>query len=155
MVKPDYLQLHGDETPQRVAEIKQGFSLPVIKAFSIRNADDISACKPYEDIADRFLFDAKAPAGSQLPGGNGISFDWTLLSEVELALPWMLSGGLDADNILQALEVSRATKIDVSSGVESSPGVKDIEKITAFIKTVRDRDNRAALLASRQVGASA
>ena len=139
-VHPDFLQLHGSETPQQVAEIKERYGLPVIKAFAIRTEDDFGNLAAYEGIADRFLLDAKAPAGSDLPGGNGVSFDWHLLDKLRTATPVMLSGGLDSANILAALEVSKLHSIDVSSGVESTPGIKDIAKINAFIKTVREHD---------------
>ena len=137
-VKPDFLQLHGRETPQRVAELKERYGLPVIKAFAVREKADLEKLAPYEGFADRFLLDAKAPTGSDLPGGNGVSFDWKLLQALDTKIPWMLSGGLDAENIAEALAVSGATSIDVSSGVEAAPGRKDIAKIAAFIKTVRD-----------------
>ena len=137
-MKPDFLQLHGRETPQRIVELKQRHGLPVIKAFAVREAADLAALVPYEGIADRFLLDAKAPAGSDLPGGNGVSFDWRLLQALDTKTPWMLSGGLDVENIGEALAVSGATSVDVSSGVEAAPGRKDIAKIAAFIKTVRD-----------------
>ena len=137
-MKPDFLQLHGKETPGRVRELKQRYSLPVIKAFAIREKADLEKLSLYEGIADRFLLDAKAPEGSDLPGGNGVSFDWRLLQSLDTKTPWMLSGGLDAANIGEALAISGAASIDVSSGVEAAPGRKDIAKIAAFIKTVRD-----------------
>lgn len=145
-LNPDLLQLHGRETPEDVLRIKEKYSLPVIKAFAIREQDDFDLLKDYEPVADRFLLDAKAPEGSVLPGGNGVSFDWTLLSKLKTPVPYMLSGGLNLENVLSALNISKATSIDVSSGVESAPGVKDIAKIEAFIKTVREYDaNRQAL----------
>lgn len=137
-MKPDFLQLHGKETPERLLELKQRYGLPVIKAFAIREKADLGKLAPYEGIADRFLLDAKAPEGSDLPGGNGVSFDWRLLQSLNTKTPWMLSGGLDAANIAEALAISGAESIDVSSGVEAAPGRKDIAKIAAFIKTVRD-----------------
>lgn len=140
-VRPDFLQLHGGETPQQVAEIKKRYGLPVIKAFAIRTNEDLKNLSAYEGIADRFLLDAKAPVGSDLPGGNGVSFDWNLLDKLKTETPVMLSGGLDSGNIANALEVSKLQSIDVSSGVESGPGIKDIAKIRAFIKTVREHDN--------------
>jgi len=147
-VSPDYIQLHGSETPERVADIRRKYSLPVIKAISVRTAEDLASSSRYTGVADRLLFDAKAPAGSQLPGGNGVSFDWELLHHLDPATNWMLSGGLDMENIVNALEISRTTGIDVSSGVESSSGIKDIAKIDAFIKTVRDHDKAAAASAA-------
>lgn len=139
-VKPDFLQLHGKETPDQVSLVKKKYGLPVIKAFAIRTKDDFDQLAAYEGIADRFLLDAKAPKGSDLPGGNGVSFDWKLLASFKTNTPVMLSGGLDAGNINDALEISKASSIDVSSGVESSPGIKDIAKIASFIKTVREHD---------------
>ena len=143
-VQPDILQLHGNESPERVAELKVRIGLPVIKALAIREAPDLERINPYLGVADRFLLDAKAPEGSDLPGGNGVSFDWNLLGALDREVDYMLSGGLDVANVTEALVVSGATAIDVSSGVEAAPGVKDIAKITAFIKTVRDHDRHAA-----------
>ena len=137
-MQPDILQLHGSESPSRVAELKARYDLPAIKAFAIRTREDFEKLKSYEEIADRFLLDAKAPEGSELPGGNGVSFDWNLLKQARIMLPYLLSGGLHENNIVEALEISGANSIDVSSGVESSPGVKDIAKIASFIKTVKD-----------------
>jgi len=139
-LEPDMLQLHGSETPQRVSEIKVNYGLPVMKAFAISTLDDLQKSKPYIGIVDRFLFDAKAPKGSNLPGGNGVSFDWNLLKQFGDPKDYMLSGGLDEANVTEALRVSGASAIDISSGVESSPGVKDIAKITSFIKTIKQYD---------------
>lgn len=136
-MKPDWLQLHGHETPQRAAELKARHKLPVIKAFSVREAADLAAITPYRGIADRFLFDAKPPKGSDLPGGNGVSFDWTLLAGLEPGLDYLLSGGLNADNIGQALTITGAPGIDISSGVESAPGIKDAAMIRRFFAAVR------------------
>ncbi|MGB7287591.1 MAG: phosphoribosylanthranilate isomerase [Salaquimonas sp.] len=139
-VKPDILQLHGAETPEQVALAKQRYGIPVMKAFAIRTSEDFDKLIPFEGIADRFLLDAKAPEGAEIPGGNGISFDWNLLIKAKFKTPYMLSGGLEVGNIIDALKISGAAAIDISSGVESSPGVKDIAKINAFIKTVRGYD---------------
>ena len=136
-MKPDWLQLHGHETPVRVAEVKARFGLPVMKAFSVREAADLEAIAPYQGIADRFLFDAKAPKGSELPGGNGISFDWTLLAALDPGLDYMLSGGLNAGNVGEALAITHAPGLDISSGVESAPGVKDIRLINDFFAAVK------------------
>ncbi len=142
---PDMLQLHGKETPERVAEVKARYGLPVMKAFAIREAADLDAIAPYIGIADRFLFDAKAPAGSELPGGNGVSFDWRLLAGLEGQIDYMLSGGLNAANIGEALRLTNPPGIDISSGVESAPGVKDVALIDGFFRAVRAAtDNRAA-----------
>ena len=135
-VDPDMLQLHGKESPERLAEIRQRFDRPVMKAFAIREAADLDAIAPYKGIADRFLFDAKPPAGSELPGGNAVSFDWTLLARLDDDVDYMLSGGLDADNIAIALLQTGAKAVDLSSGVESAPGVKDVGLIHDFFKAV-------------------
>jgi phosphoribosylanthranilate isomerase len=142
MVRPDILQLHGSETPERVKELKARYGLPVMKAFAIREAADFAKCVPYLMAADRFLFDAKPPAGSDLPGGNGLVFDWQLLATLDAGIDYMLSGGLDPENVEQALAISGARALDVSSGVESAPGVKDINKITAFLEAARAADAR-------------
>lgn len=139
-VQPDMLQLHGSETPDRVAQVKTRYGLPVIKAFAIREAGDLEKLDAYRGIADRFLLDARAPEGSDLPGGNGVSFDWNLLKVLDREIDYMLSGGLNEGNVVEALQVSGARAIDVSSGVEAAPGLKDIAKIAAFIQTVREHD---------------
>lgn len=142
---PDMIQLHGKETPARVAEVKVRYSLPVMKAFSIREAADFEAITPYIGVADRMLFDAKPPAGSELPGGNGVSFDWRLLAGLDASVDYMLSGGLNAANIGDALKLANPPGIDISSGVESAPGVKDAALIENFFRAVRAaRDSRAA-----------
>lgn len=135
-VNPDYLQLHGGETPDRVRQVRARYGLPVIKVFSIRDAADIEAIRAWRGVADRFLLDAKAPAGSELPGGNGVSFDWSLLRALDGDVDYMLSGGLNAGNVSAALEITGATAIDVSSGVESAPGVKDSGLISRFFEKV-------------------
>lgn len=134
-VKLDLIQLHGAETPDRVAAIKRLMQLPAMKAIKIALAADVDAAKPYIGLADRLLFDAKAPASmtGALPGGNAVSFDWALLSGRSWPVPWMLSGGLHAGNIADAARISGARTVDVSSGVETAPGVKDPEKIRAFL----------------------
>lgn len=132
----DLVQLHGAETPERVREIRQRFRHPVIKAIAISGPDDIARARTYEAAADMLLFDAKAPDSVKdaLPGGNGLSFDWRLINATDWSLPWMLSGGLNADNIQQAIAASGAEFVDVSSGVETRPGEKDSAKITAFMR---------------------
>ncbi|NTF33374.1 phosphoribosylanthranilate isomerase [Rhizobium skierniewicense] len=137
LLKPDMLQLHGHESPERVLNVKAVYGLPIIKAFSIRDADDLAGIDPYIGIADKFLFDAKPPAGSDLPGGNGVSFDWTLLRTLDAGVDYMLSGGLNKDNVAEALDQTGASGIDTSSGVESAPGVKDLAMIDAFFDAVR------------------
>jgi phosphoribosylanthranilate isomerase len=136
--RPDLLQLHGRETPERVAAIQQAFGLPVMKAISIRQADDVAQAAAYANVADRLLFDAKPPerAGA-LPGGNATSFDWTLLAGKAFALPTMLSGGLTSENLGAAVRISGVAAVDVSSGVEDAPGRKNPIKIKGFIKAAR------------------
>lgn len=138
LLKPDMLQLHGGETPDQLLRLKAIYALPLMKAFAIREAQDFDRIDPYIGIADRFLFDAKAPAGSELPGGNGVSFDWTLLRSLDASIDYMLSGGLNKDNIAEALRETGARGIDISSGVESAPGIKDLSMINAFFDAVRD-----------------
>jgi phosphoribosylanthranilate isomerase len=136
-LKPDLLQLHGKETPARVAHVRAHFGLPVMKAIGVSAAADLSAVAAYETVTDRILFDAKPPKGAVLPGGNGQAFDWTILRDAKVLKPWMLSGGLDASNVGEALRISGARAVDVSSGVESAPGVKDAGRIADFIAAVR------------------
>jgi phosphoribosylanthranilate isomerase len=136
-VRPDMLQLHGRETPERVRAVKAAFGLPVMKAFSIRAPEDLKRIAAYRGVADRFLFDAKAPAGSELPGGNGLPFDWRLLAALDADVEYMLSGGLNMGNIARALAETRPAGIDVSSGVESAPGAKDTRLIAEFLETVQ------------------
>lgn len=135
---PDMLQLHGKETPERVAEVKARYGLPVMKAFSISEAADLEKTRPFVGIADRFLFDAKPPKGSELPGGNGVSFDWRLLQKLDPKLDYLLSGGINAQNIGEALALSNPPGIDISSGVESAPGRKDVGLIEGFFRAIHE-----------------
>ncbi|WP_137130638.1 phosphoribosylanthranilate isomerase [Rhizobium sp. FY34] len=135
-LKPDILQLHGRETPEQVLGIKAMFGLPVMKAFAVRSADELRKIDAYEGLADRFLFDAKPPEGSDLPGGNGVSFDWKIMGALDDSVDYMLSGGLNANNVALALSATKARGIDVSSGVESAPGVKDLHKMNAFFDAI-------------------
>jgi phosphoribosylanthranilate isomerase len=136
-LRPDLLQLHGKETPERVVAVRRHFGIPVMKAIGVAVATDLAAAQAYA-AAERILYDAKAPRDAVLPGGNGRSFDWAILSGENLTrLPWMLSGGLDADNVGEAIRQTGAPGVDVSSGVESAPGVKDPERIAAFIAAAR------------------
>jgi phosphoribosylanthranilate isomerase len=139
-LKPDILQLHGKETPERVGMIRSRFGLPVMKALPIAVRADLSPIRQYAQVADRLLFDARAPENATRPGGLGKTFDWTLLKGLDVKLPYMLSGGLDAGNVAEALRITRAPGVDVSSGVERMPGVKDVAKIRAFIRTARAAD---------------
>ena len=134
---PDMLQLHGRETPQRVADVKARYGLPVIKALSVADRADLDALAPYAGIADRFLLDAKPPKEAELPGGNGIAFDWRLLEGLSGEVDYLLSGGLDAANVAEALSLVSPPGLDLSSGVETAPGVKDPALITQFFAAVR------------------
>jgi phosphoribosylanthranilate isomerase len=136
-VRPDWLQLHGNEGPERVAAVKKRFARRVMKAIGIREASDLAAAARYRVVADRLLLDAKPAKGAVLPGGNGAPFDWTILGGFEPGLPWLLSGGLDAGNVGLALRVTGAAGVDVSSGVEKTPGKKDPALIRAFIAAAR------------------
>jgi phosphoribosylanthranilate isomerase len=136
-LQPDFLQLHGHETPERVSEIRQRFGVPLIKAVGIADQDDLTRAGAYESLVDWMLYDAKPPKQAVLPGGNGVSFDWTLLKEAGKQHHFMLSGGLDAGNVANALAITGAAGVDVSSGVESAPGIKDPERIKAFMTAVR------------------
>jgi phosphoribosylanthranilate isomerase len=136
-LRPDLLQLHGHEAPTRLAALKARFGLPVMKAIAIETRADLAAMAPYAGNADRFLFDARAPRDATRPGGLGRPFDWHVLDHVEAGVPFMLSGGLDAGNVAEALAVTRAPGVDVSSGVERAPGEKDPDKIRAFIRAAR------------------
>lgn len=144
-MQPDMLQLHGSETPRRLTELKARYGLPVMKAISVREPADLAAIAPYRGVADRFLFDAKPPKGSELPGGNGVSFDWTILARLDADVDYMLSGGLNAANIGEAIRLANPPGLDISSGVESAPGIKDTALIEQFFKAVRAaRSDRAA-----------
>jgi phosphoribosylanthranilate isomerase len=136
-VAPDILQLHGREEPARVAAIKRRFGRDVIKAIPVATADDADKARDYAGAADLILFDAKAPAGAKLPGGNGRAFAWNVLDGVSEGLPFMLSGGLQPDNVTEAIALTHPVAVDVSSGVESAPGVKDAEKIRRFLRAVK------------------
>ncbi len=134
-LRPDLLQLHGAESGAQIAAIRRKFGLPVMKALPIAAKDDLERVNTYAGVADRLLFDARAPREATRPGGLGNTFDWHLLENVRAS--FMLSGGLDADNVGEALRITRASGIDVSSGVERSPGIKDVDKIIAFIRAAR------------------
>jgi phosphoribosylanthranilate isomerase len=134
---PDVLQLHGRETPDRAVVVRTRFGRPVIKALPIARREDLGPIRIYEKVVDRILFDARAPREATRPGGLGQPFDWRLLENLDQSIAFMLSGGLDAANVANALAITRAGAVDVSSGVERAPGVKDPEKIRAFIRAVR------------------
>ncbi|MBI4275593.1 MAG: phosphoribosylanthranilate isomerase [Rhizobiales bacterium] len=145
-LRPDILQLHGRETPDRVVVVRTRFGLPVIKALPIAERADLSPIHLYAKVADWLLFDARPPREATRPGGLGTPFDWTLLRGADPGIPFMLSGGLDAGNVVEALRTTSARAVDVSSGVERAPGEKDPEKIRAFVGTARAA---ASMLAAR------
>jgi phosphoribosylanthranilate isomerase len=136
-MRPDMLQLHGQETPDRVVTVRTRFGLPVMKALPIATRADLSPIREYAVVADRLIFDARAPKDATRPGGLGKPFDWHLLAGVNPGIPFMLSGGLDARNVAEAIAITHAPGVDVSSGVERTPGVKDPAKIRAFIRAAR------------------
>ena len=136
-LQPDLLQLHGNETAARLRDIRQKFALPVMKALAVETSADLAALPGYAGVADRILFDARAPQEATRPGGLGAVFDWHILENLDLAVPFMVSGGLHAGNVAEAVRVTRAGGVDVSSGVERTPGRKDPEMIRAFIRAAR------------------
>ncbi len=134
----DMLQLHGSESAERVQEVKDRYGLPVMKVIGIADAEDLAAIDAYSEVADQLLIDAKAPKKAVLPGGNGLAFDWRLLAGRKYwRKPWMLAGGLNPDNVAEAIKMTGANQVDVASGVESAPGVKDAGKIRAFIDAAK------------------
>lgn len=147
-IRPDWLQLHGRETPEQVSAIKAATGLPVIKALGIAGAEDITGIDGYRAAADRILLDAKPPKDAAYPGGHGRAFDWALLATLDPALGFMLSGGLDPANVGQAIRIARPWGVDVSSGVESAPGVKDSSRIRDFVAAAR----AAATVATAEAG---
>lgn len=136
-LRPDILQFHGQESPERILAVKARHGLPVMKAIHVSEPADLAAVNRYEASADRLLFDARPPQGATLPGGNGAAFDWTILRDIQTTRPWMLSGGLHPGNVAEALAITHAPGLDVSSGVESAPGVKNIALIHAFVSNAR------------------
>lgn len=133
----DMLQLHGHETPDRVAEIRARYGLPVMKAVGVADEGDLAAVLDYSLVADQILVDAKPPKNADLPGGNGLAFDWRLVAQRRWLRPWMLAGGLTPENVAEAIRLTNARQVDVSSGVELSPGVKDAAKIAGFVAATR------------------
>jgi phosphoribosylanthranilate isomerase len=136
-LQPDILQLHGEETVARLRDIKRAFGVPVMKAIAVETAADLTQLSSYATVADRILFDARAPKDATRPGGLGTAFDWHVLENLDLALPFMVSGGLTADNVAEAARLTGAGGLDVSSGVERAPGIKDPEMIRNFIRAAR------------------
>ena len=136
-VPVDMLQLHGSEPVERVVEIKARFGLPVMKAVGIADESDLPALDAYSAVVDQLLVDAKRPKGSALPGGNAVAFDWRLIAGRKWTVPWMLAGGLTPENVAEAIRLTGAKMVDVSSGVESAPGVKNLDKIAAFVRAAK------------------
>ena len=132
----DFIQLHGNETPKRVQEIKTRYKIPVIKAIGISEANDLDFISIFKDVADQLLIDAKPPSSSVLPGGNGVNFDWKLLKDFNFQCPWLLAGGLTSENAAEAVALTGATQLDLSSGVEKAPGLKDDKKISLFMSAI-------------------
>ncbi len=143
-LRPQILQLHGKESVARIRDIKQKFGLPVMKAIAVETAADLAALPGYAAVCDRILFDAKAPKDATRPGGLGAAFDWRLLEGLDLKLPFMVSGGLNAANVAEAVRITRAGGVDISSGVESAPGIKDPEMIRNFIRAARATEELAS-----------
>jgi phosphoribosylanthranilate isomerase len=137
VVAPDMLQLHGEESPERALAIRRQWDLPVIKAVKVASVADARLALNYRAMADMILFDARAPEGADRPGGHGAAFDWSMLAGVKEHVPYMLSGGLTPDNVAEAIRATRATIVDVSSGVESSPGEKDPDLIRRFLQAAK------------------
>lgn len=142
-LRPDLLQLHGKESVARVRDLKARFRLPVMKVISVETKADLAGLAGYAAVADRILFDARAPKDATRPGGLGVPFDWQLLQGLDLKIPFMVSGGLNAANVAEAVRITRTPGVDISSGVESAPGVKDPDKIREFIRAVRAVDGPA------------
>ena len=132
----DFIQLHGEETPERVHEVKIRYKLPVIKAIGISELDDLDLITLFKGVADQLLIDAKSPSSSVLPGGNGLNFDWELLKNFEFRCPWLLAGGLNSENAAEAITLTGARQLDLSSGVEKIPGLKDHRKISLFMSAI-------------------
>ncbi len=136
----DMLQLHGHETPERVSAVRARYGLPVMKVMGVRDESDLAGLMDYSTVADMIMIDAKPPKGAVLPGGNGVSFDWRLVAQRRWLRPWMLAGGLTPDNVAEAIRLTNARAVDVASGVESAPAVKDYAKVAKFIAAAGLRD---------------
>lgn len=133
----DFLQLHGKESPARVSEVKARYGLPVIKVVGISGPEDVTQIDFYAKVADQILVDAKPPKGADRPGGNAVAFDWKLIANRRWPVPWMLAGGLTPDNVAEAIRLTGARQVDVASGVESAPGIKDADRMRAFVAAAR------------------
>jgi phosphoribosylanthranilate isomerase len=136
-VKPDFFQLHGTETPERVAQIRSHFGIPIIKAVAVSETADLAKISAYDDAVQMFLFDAVPAADASRPGGHGAAFDWRILNGQAFARPWFLAGGLNPENVGRAIAVSGANMVDVSSGVESAPGIKSSDRIADFVAAAK------------------
>ncbi len=136
----DMLQLHGSESPERVAEVRARYGLPVMKAVGVAEAADLSKLDIYQQVADQILVDARPPKDGELPGGNGLSFDWRLIAGRRWSRPWMLAGGLTPENVATAIAMTGAAQVDLSSGVESAPGIKDPAKVAAFVAAAKSAE---------------
>jgi phosphoribosylanthranilate isomerase len=147
-LKPDMLQLHGSETPERVVAVRTRFGLPVMKALPISERSDLSPIREFANVAERLLFDARPPQDATRPGGLGQTFDWTLLQGIDPGIDFVLGGGLDAGNVARALAITNAPGVDVSSGVERAPGEKDLDKIRTFIRAARAAERAKKPLSS-------
>ncbi|MGS4918219.1 MULTISPECIES: phosphoribosylanthranilate isomerase [Mameliella] len=137
LVPLDMVQLHGAETPERVAEVRARWGLPVMKAVGVGTAEDLEKLAVYQQVADQILVDAKPPKGADLPGGNGLAFDWKLIAGRRWSRPWMLAGGLTPENVGLAVAMTGTAQVDVSSGVENAPGIKDAGKVRAFVEAAK------------------
>ena len=133
----EMLQLHGQESPERVAEVRERFGRPLMKALPVHDETDLATIDAYSEVADQILVDARPPQGADRPGGNGASFDWRLISGLRWRVPWMLAGGLTSENVAEAIRLTGADQVDVSTGVESAPGYKDPRRIAAFVQAAR------------------
>ncbi len=140
-IEPDWLQLHGNESPARTDEIRNKFHIPVMKACGLKSKDDLSQLGEYNAVVDQILVDAKPVDSQSLPGGNGIAFDWQLISDYRWTKPWMLAGGLNSANVRAAIELTGACQVDVSSGVEARPGYKSLAAIVQFVKAAKGSRN--------------
>lgn len=141
-LQTDAIQFHGHEKPERIEAFRARYVGEIWKAVPVATGEDIDRARLYSPVVDQLLFDAKPAADDTRPGGNGRRFDWSLVSGLDLGLPFVLSGGLDPDNVAEAIRISRAPMVDVSSGVESAPGIKDPDRIAAFVRAVRDTSER-------------
>jgi phosphoribosylanthranilate isomerase len=147
-MRPDFVQLHGRETPDHVTAIGKFYGFKTIKALPIAGPADLDQIALYDQVSDMLLFDARPPKAALIPGGNGQTFDWRLLQDLRLSKPWLLAGGLESGNVEEALSITHAPGVDVSSGVEDTPGVKNLDKIRAFVSAVRAAEERTKVFSA-------